>query len=348
MICICLSCAIYQAYVSFSILLFLCYLLVQIINKNISVKEGWLQIGKQSLLYLVSIIAYYIIWKVLLFITNNAATSYLGIDSVEKISLSNLIHGVVASAVNLLRWFFGGNKLGQVVTLYSISHYVLLVAFIVVLIFALKKNNIFQCPGRLVLVFICTLSCVPFISLWNYVSPNLLYRPMMMHSVIVLFILTITLIDKWFTPKISTIFGFFVIVIIFNYSIIANIAYIEMDQTVQQSNATATRIMQIVNSYDNINQIAFVGSRQDSLYVGNKSYGVKGYPLATWIEEDLLYDHIHTYLYLTQYMDLDIPSVSNNELKIIQNNPNVAELPAWPNSNCSTVVDNILVIKLGN
>lgn len=346
--CLCLSCGIYQAYISFAILLFLCHLVIRILNDELSARDGWIQIGKQILLYAVALAAYYGIWKLILLITKQSASSYQGIDSVGQVSLSTLINGAISSIVNLLRWFFGGNILKNPITLYSILHYLIVIALIGILITALVKSNSIRKPGKMILVLLCMVGSVPVISMWGFVSSSILYRPMMMHSVMILFILAVLLFDRWGKPCARTVFAALMAVTIFNYSLLANVAYVELDLTSKRSQATATEIMQTIHSYDNVTSIAFIGSRQDSLYVSSDSNGKMGYPLTNGLEKDLLYDHSHAYLYLTQYMGLSIPSSTNAEIQALTDNPDIQALPAWPSSACSTVVDGILVIKLAN
>lgn len=344
--CLCLSCGIYQAYISFAILLFLCHLVIRILNDGLSTKDGWIQIGKQVFLYAIALASYYGIWKLILAITKQSASSYQGIDSVGQLSLSALFNGAISSIVNLLRWFFGGNILKNPITLYSILLYLIVIALIGILITALVKSKSIRNPGKLILVLLCMAGSIPVISMWGFVSASILYRPMMMHSVMVLFILAMLLFDRWAKPRIRTVFAILMVVTIFNYSLLANIAYVELDLTSKRSQATATEIMQTIHSYDNVTSIAFIGSRQDSLYVASDSVGKMGYPLTNGLEKDLLYDHSHTYLYLTQYMGLTLPSATNAEIQALTDNPDIQAIPAWPNSACSTVVDGILVIKL--
>lgn len=78
---VCLTCAIYQAYVSFALILAICYFITILLRGNHKTKEHLMWIAKQAVIYIGGLAAYYIIWKLCMHFQGVQATSYQGINS---------------------------------------------------------------------------------------------------------------------------------------------------------------------------------------------------------------------------------------------------------------------------
>lgn len=350
---LCLSCAIYQAYVSFAIVLCLCFFLIRLFNQDYTAKNGWIQIGKHIIVYAIGLGCYYLIWKGILFITGIEATDYQGINSVGQIGISTLISGFIESIRNLLFFFLEWNPLEHPITLYGILNIVFLLAFVMILVVAIVKSNLYKKAGRLILAFLCLLALIPAISIWNFLSDSVQYRPMMLHSICVLYIFALVLFDKWAKPKVSTVFGLFMGVIVFNFAIMANISYFYLHKCYEKSYYMGTQMMTRIDEVQhetetNIETIAFIGVRAYDVSMGVSQPSNRIHLLASLLEEDLLYDNDRTYLYLQETFDLSIPSASDEQLENLKNSRAVQEMGIWPASDSIKIIDNTLVIKLEN
>lgn len=91
--CIAISCGIYQAYVSFALLLAVCYLIDALLQNKFSEKDYLKWILHQVIIYIVSLAAYYIIWKLCMYLSGTAANNYQGISDVGHIHPGLLIGG---------------------------------------------------------------------------------------------------------------------------------------------------------------------------------------------------------------------------------------------------------------
>ena len=63
-VCICAVCAIYQAYISFAGVLCVCWMLHQLLEDRMTVKDAWKWIGRHLVIYALALAAYYAIWRV--------------------------------------------------------------------------------------------------------------------------------------------------------------------------------------------------------------------------------------------------------------------------------------------
>ena len=343
-VCLCLSLAIYQAYLSFAAVLCICYLICRLLNNDITLKDAWKWIGRHVLIYVCTMVGYYIVWKLLLFAKGLNAAEYQGISDVGRITLSTIANGAVNSIRNLLLFFVEWNILEHPITLYAALNLVFLLGFIFILVTALVKSGMIRKPAIMAMILLCLAACVPVISIWYFTSDSVLYRPMMMHGVCVLYIWAMILFDKWAGVRLSTLFGLFMAVVVFNFSIMANIAYFYLDECNERTYYIGSQIMEqieeVQEEHDGIEFIAFIGHRGDKVYLTSESHIDSIHLFTAMLEKDLLYDHSHAYLYLKDTFDLDIPEASPEI---------IAKLEArdmWPTDDTIHVIDNVLVIRL--
>lgn len=106
---LCLSCGIYQSCVSFAVMCCICYLVLQLLKNEITVKDAWCWIGRHVVIYVVAMGGYYGIWKLMMHFEGISATSYQGIDSLGKISFATIIQSCIQSVSNILLFFVEWN-----------------------------------------------------------------------------------------------------------------------------------------------------------------------------------------------------------------------------------------------
>ena len=82
------SVGIYQAYITVTVMLLLCYLIIELIHKNTTVKEILIKSVKFLVTGILGMVLYYVIMNLILKITGAALLEYQGIDS--AFSIQNL------------------------------------------------------------------------------------------------------------------------------------------------------------------------------------------------------------------------------------------------------------------
>ena len=106
---ICLSCAIYQAYVSVALVLSICGFMLELLDGKRSTKECWKWVGQQAVIYIAALASYYVIWQISMKLQGVAANDYRGISTLGSFGLHTLISGVRSMASTLLLFFFEWN-----------------------------------------------------------------------------------------------------------------------------------------------------------------------------------------------------------------------------------------------
>lgn len=348
---LCLSCGIYQSCVSFAAMCCICYLVLQLLNRELSVKDAWHWIGRHVLIYAVAMACYYGIWKLMMHFEGISATSYQGIDSLGKISIATIIQSCIQSVSNLLLFFVEWNILEHPISTYAALNLVFLLCFVIVVVTALIRSRIYRSGSRLVLILVCLAASVPVLSIWAFLSPGVVYRPMMLHGICLYYVLAMILFDKWIPARFSTAFAALVMVIVFNFSIMANISYFWMNKCYEKTFYRGSELMHTIVSHQrngqSIDTVAFIGNRQDEVYSDDSLFTQKVHVLSACLEEDLLYDHIHTYLFLKNSYDLEIACASDAQLEKLEALDQVRQMPIWPAEGSSQVIDGVLVVRIG-
>ena len=350
-LCICLSLATYQAYLSFAVVLCICYLTVHMLDGRMDMKATWKWIGKHVVIFGTAMAAYYIIWKLILAVTGIQAADYQGINEVGSLSLTTIFSGLVESVKNLMLYFLEWNVLEHPITMYAALNIIFLLCFAVIVIVSVIKSGIWKKKASLLTLLICLAACVPVISIWRLLSAGVHYRPMMMHSVCLLYILAIVLFDRWVGKRISTVFGLLIALICYNCGVAANISYYYLDKCYEQSYYMGSQMMERIEQAqevygEEIEAVAFVGTQVENVAFSETVPGDRIHLLGTMLEEHLLYDHVHTSLYLNNTFQMNIPSASLEMREMLEDTSKVQEMGIWPAEDSVAVVDGVLVIKL--
>lgn len=118
--CICLSCGIYQAYVSFALILAVCYFIDILLNHEYSKQDCINWMIKQVIIYSVSLFLYYIIWKLMMYLTGITPNDYQGISKLGKMNLQLLYVGLKNSIKTFILFFLQNNILKGRINAYTI------------------------------------------------------------------------------------------------------------------------------------------------------------------------------------------------------------------------------------
>lgn len=357
-VCICISCGIYQAYVSFALILALCYFIDILLQNNHKKEDCFKWVFHQVIIYIISLAVYYVIWKLCMYFSNTVANNYQGISEVGKISVGLLVNGLVSSIKSSILYFVQFNVLKHGFTLYSVLNILFIVTMVVGLIISCMNSGIFYRKWALGLFILCLVAIIPFACIWNFTSDSILYRPMMLQSLTLLFIMTALLYERWSISAVKNIVCIFLIVITLNNSIMANISYFYMNLCYERTYAEGLEMMMKIHDFQDkykFDKIAVVGNRAYNVFLENidlqkgKIQGsTKILILSSNLEKSLLFDSEHTIRFLQATFGLELKSLNLEQRKDLFNTDEVKSMSCWPAGDSITVIDNTLVIKLSD
>lgn len=356
-ICLCLSCATYQAYVSFALVLMICEIILALFRNQIQKDEFKTWLLKSFLVYLSALAVYAIVWFVLLHFTDAAASSYQGISEVGTLSFGLITHGIIGSIQDTIRYFLQSNVLKNGWTVYAFFNVLFLLSAVFAFYQAYSKSPMRKKKSGLLLLILCILLIVPAACLWNFTSTALSYRPMMLHSYSLLYILVFVLYEEWGNGISKIIESALMLAIVFNNALMANISYFYLDLSSQRSYADGIEIMSEIHSFQDENaveKIAFIGDRRLTeefdfdVITGKHNADNEIKIFKDSIETSLIYNHDHAIRYLHSILGLNIPSCTNAELAELEQNDAVKSMKPWPHKDSFQMIGNTLVIKLAD
>ena len=347
-ICICLSCGIYQSYLSFFLVLVLCYFIYELFENNYSKKEYLLYVRNSIVIVVIALILYYIIWKICMFIQGVQPTDYQGINSAGKISISVIINAIISSIAIVIRFFMGGvDDISKMDTL-GILNILFLVFALVIFIITIRKTKIYKSRFHMFWL-ILALVLIPFcVCIWYFTSSEVYYYLVMLQSLCVPYILITVMCDKWCKIKFSNVYALLITIIVFNFAVSANISYFYLQKTNEESYATGAEMMSRIHMLESskTTKIAFVGSLPDNELKSiayNDKVNIVNSGNCT---ENLLSDNLHAYKFLNHFYSLNLDTVTSEELEEISKSKQISEMGIWPSNNSVAVIDNTIVIKL--
>lgn len=379
--CITLTCGIYQAYVSFALVLSLCYFMMELLENRYEKKLYTLWIRNQVLIYGLGMAAYYLIWQIAMACQGNLQPNhYLGIESIGQMGPILILDAVKRTIVSFVSVFMVWNFLQRGLTMYTVLNILFLMAAAYIVFTAVRRSRLYARKGHMFLFLLC-MAAIPFaVFIWFFTSPGVQYGTRMEQSVCLLYILTGILADRWMKPGKSDMAALLLAVIIFNNGVTANMMYQYMHRCYEESYATGVEIATHIHLLDDGTQkgIVIVGLTpwfSDEEYKSGS--GIKELALLKSIYNNLFSAGSCPALFLSEVIGLElsyyrinpeteIPPVdvgSNNwpvsggwtwrfplageevKEKMIETEQ-VAGMPVWPAADSIQVIDDLIVIKL--
>ncbi|MBR6917209.1 MAG: glucosyltransferase domain-containing protein [Clostridia bacterium] len=353
---LCLSCAIYQAFYSFAIVLTIVYYVYTVLTSEVTTKKAWQYIAKQALIFVGSLIVYYVIWIVIKKITGADRNDYLGVSSVG-FDFDSLITGFKDSFNELLNFITESNLSKANLTFYVIGNIVLILSFAVSVIISIVKSKIYKSPVKLLTVIGALIASYPCIVIFSVISDKVSVSSRMLMSTSMFILLSILLIERYFNIHLKNLFGIFMVMIVFNYSIMANFGYFTLHRISMISMNKASELMAEIHKYENgydLQKIVFIGEGSDKKYpiinpdnvMEKEKSDFYGYYRLLAQGGDLLFDNTHAYFYLVNYCGLDLQHVDTEEMLRLSNEDVVRNLKEWPSDEAFAVIDDTLVVRL--
>ena len=347
-ICLTLSIGTYQAYLSFALVLIICYAIKNInVNSEEYIDSKVKFVIKQAVLVAISMALYYITWKVLMLIQNVNPTDYQGIDQVG-FSLGTIVSAPLRIAKSMVMFVLGGNILENSISIYAILNILFILLFLILLVTYVIKNKVYKQIGNLVFL-VCCVICLPIaVYCWSFTSQTVVYANRMIESISLIIVLFIVLSDELkLQLYIKTIISVFILAMVINNSLIDNTCYFYMQQENDTTQSMATEMVSDIHNLGkgNDSRIFVVGSRLKDVSIENKYDTTQIKCLSSMIEKDLLFDETHTIEYLNNSLNCNFDTVSKDEQNKILASSEYKNMKLYPSKGSIKIIDDVVVIK---
>lgn len=379
-VCICLTCGIYQAYVSFALVLAVCYFMYELLEGENMIREYIVWIAKQTGIYCSGLMSYLVIWKMCMLFQGYTATTYEGISTLGQVNIHTINGAIYQSIRSFIMFFVEWNFFKHGLTWYTGLNLAFLLSAAFVMIFSIKSSGIFKRGFQLILLLISGIA-IPFcIFLWYFASPGVSYATRMEQSICICFIFIAVLSERWLKPGKSTIVAVVLFAIVWNNGITANKFYYYMNLCYERSYATAVEMQTRIHLADDgtATSVAWLGNLEsfsDEFYTDMDGFGSLG--VLKNINRTLMSFQTYSMLFMSQFTDFELeyyrthpeakvseisyigtgdpvpnewsvafPVVDNETLALIKASDEVANMGIWPASNSVQLIGDTIVIKL--
>lgn len=337
------TCGTYQAYISYGILLIIVYYLLKILENKENKSQIYKEIVKQIIIYIVGLLSYVILWKVLLILENTKPSRYQGIDSMQ-VSVSGIIHGLKHAWNDMGNLFWEDNPATGKITTYTVLNIVFVCVIIVVICESIVKTKIYKNFFDFC-IYLLGWSAIPnVIFMWNFVSETVIYRPMMIQSMTIFVIFIIILSERYFRGIVRECIAILIFCMIVNNTVVANICYYYFNRSFISSCATTSEIISRIHMVNSESKkIYIVGSHMP--YDMDDSNIGQIFVLSDWITKDLVSTEDYFIKFAREYFYENYESADISNFRKGENYRIIKEMDVWPADGSVKVIDDVVVIK---
>lgn len=348
---IALSVGIYQAYLTVTIMLLLCYLIKSVMRADVTIKTALSKSGTFLLSGVVGMVLYYVVLNGLLKATGTTLLEYQGMDTAASFSGINVLASLYIVKETFVTYFF---DFSNGINVFGVVNIAVLVLTVAVYLAEFIKNKL----PLLRIVVLCVLVCLLPIGACalSFINCNVDYHNLMKMGYVVFYLLLILQYEKTnfknFNINVAKQWAILavMIVLICNQVIIANVSYHKLQIAYEKSYGTLIRIadrIEQTEGAEDCNRILVVGTLPDS-----EAYSAVLPPDITGTTDGLILradDEIIGQSVLcsalNDYCGTAYTFVAGEEKKSLLKKADA--LQSWPHADAVCVVEDVIVIKLG-
>ena len=349
LVLIALSAGIYQAYITVTIMLLLLNLILDVIYKNIDLKKTLIKSLKFLLTGVLGMALYYLVMTILLKITGTTLLEYQGLDSAASFNGIDIAGALYTIKESFTCYFFDFSNGANV---FGIINTVVFVLTVVLYLLDVIKNKL--SIGKILMLCVFVVMLPIGASVLSFINSQIDYHNLMKMGFLVFYLFFIlqyenleqNALKSWAILFISAL-------LIFNQTIIANVSYHKLNMAYERSYGTLIRIADRIEQTEgakDCDRILVLGCLPESeaysaVLPPDMTGTTDGYILRA---DDEIVGQSVLCSALNDYCGKNYKFISGEEksdfLKIID----ADSLNNWPEKNSISVIDNVIVIKLGD
>ena len=352
-LCIALSAGIYQAYITVTIMLVLCDLILGILEEDAKVSQMLLKSLKILAGGFFGMVLYYAAMTVILKITDTALLEYQGISTAMSLSGINVWAILYTIKKSFTEYFF---DFSQGVTVFVALNCVILILTAILYLHMIIKRK--TSLPKLLLLAVYVIFLPIGASVLAVINSDVDYHNLMKMGFFVFYLFLILQYEKseFKKPKLIAAQAWIIagvsLVLVFNNIIIANVTYHKLNMAYEKSYGTLVRIVDRIEQTEGAaacDRILVLGALE-----GSEAYSVKLPPDMTGATDgfilradDEVVGQSVLCSALNDYCGTSYEFVAGEEKKSLLNQLQIEEMGIWPASDSILIVDDTIVIRLG-
>lgn len=352
-LCIALSVGIYQAYITVTIMLLLCYLILETLYGETTVVRLIQKSLKALAAGFLGMVLYYLVLTVILKITDTALLDYQGASNAFSLESINLLGALYTIKHSFVDYFF---DFSSGVHVFGILNCLILVLTAVLYLVAIVRRR--TTPLKLLLIAAYAVLLPIGASILAFINSGVDYHNLMKMGFVVFYLFLILAYErveckkpKLLAAKSWAILGI-TFVLVFNHAIIANISYHKLNMAYEKSYGVLIRIadrIEQTEGADACDRILVLGALENS-----EAYSADLPPDMTGTTDgfilradDEIVGQSVLCSALNDYCGTSYTFVAGEEKQATLEKLQIEEVGVWPAFDSILIVDDTIVIRLG-
>ena len=347
-----LSMGIYQAYVTVTVSLLLCFLIINLLSGKKDAASAVKSGAKYFLCGAAAFLMYYIVQKTVTAVMHIEASDYQEFSQTLLFREIDILSAIPASLYLFIHFFADFSKGFNLYSAVNVLVFLFLAAgYLTVMIKNLRG------AGKIILTVVLIL-CIPFgCTALYFANINIDYHCLMKMGFFIVYVYLILLFEKFDFVKLDTVkkWGITALcgLLIFLNIRTANVTYHKLQISFEKSYGILIRIadrMESLDGFENAEKILVVGELENS-----KAYSVDFPPEITGTTDGLIIrkddETVHQSVLsaaLKDYCDIELDFLFGQEAKDVGESERVKNMPCWPARDSVAIFENTVIVKLSD
>lgn len=342
-VCIALAAGTYQAYLSFAIMLILIRLILDMIENRYQNKELLLRGIRALFGGALGMALYYVGLLIMMRMNHIGFADYMGMDSVSAPGISRLFSTLKKDTVAFAEMFIGGNS---EFTAYEIFNMIFMAAFLTLLTGVAVRQKLYLRKLQTALTILACLLFIPAAYIYDFLSEEVVYRYLMLHSLALIYMLFVKLADTYLRGWLAEACAVLIAAIVFNFAVISNIGYLNLEYCWEQTYATAVRMQERITMLDGFDKDCHL-MVTGTIETEGRAWLLDRIPYMIGVDDvNLMRNQTFIRVILMQDLGMRLEEVDSDEKERILATPEYAEMTCWPSQDSVKIIEDVIVIKL--
>ena len=352
-ICIALSAGIYQAYITVTVMLLLCYLILEALREESTAAKLLSKSLKMLLTGIGGMLLYYLLMTVILRVTGTELLEYQGLNNAAAFSGINILGSLYNIKHSFVNYFF---DFSNGINAFSVLNVTVFVLTVILYVIDIIKNR----TSIVKLLFIC--AYVIFLpigaNVLAFINSSVDYHNLMKMGYLVFYLFLILQYEKteFKKPTFNRLTSWAILctifVLIFNNIIIANVSYHKLNMAYEKSYGVLLRIadrIEQTEGAEDCQKILVIGALSGSeaysaILPPDMTGTTDGYILRA---DDEIVGQSVLCSALNDYCEKNYTFLAGEEKNTLLKKLNEEEIGVWPESDSILISDGVIVIRLG-
>lgn len=348
-----ISVGTYQANLTFELNIVTVWFISELALNKIALKRLFVLIGRFVAMTVIGMGLYAITFKGYQKFYHGPITNYQGLNQVG--GHVNYLHELRVIAHDNVFFFFRGFFTSFPVNLFEVLNLLFFILLAFAIILSIIKHKVYASPSRVILMFVSLILLPIFAYLLYFVSPGVEYHMLMVMGLMLIYLVPIVIYNQMDKPTFSVkwyAWGTLLLsfLIVFNFAIIDNIDYFNLDLKYQRSYATVNRMLdriQQTKGYSQATELAVIGRLPMHTKISTDTVSRKIPVMTGGLGEIALALPYHYQYMMANQFGVTFSLASPTQLKNLEASAQVKNMQPWPAPDSVKIIGHVIVLKVG-